>query len=323
MPSSGRRSLNDDRIDRPRSSDCDRPTADALAGSAESSVLTTERGRRVAACGRRGVRVARHPRLRRGDDAARRAGRGSRAALRRPSRVPARGQHRARGAGRRAHPRAGHRGLLRPRRGELMSWVNAIIQGILLGGLYALLACGLSLQFGVMRSINLAHGDIAVVGAFVVWEIATDAHISPFLALLAALPGMLVVGYLLQVTLFDRSLRGGELVPLLTTFGLAIVIQNALLQIFSPDVRSLGGQAGAVRTASWRITDQLSIPALGVLVLAVAVAVLGGLQLLLARTSFGREMRATAQDPDTAALVGVNTRAVYARATAIAVATAT
>ncbi len=204
-----------------------------------------------------------------------------------------------------------------------MTLLNAIIQGILLGGLYALLACGLSLLFGVMRIINLAHGDIAVVGAFVVWEVATDAHISPFLALLAALPGMLVVGYLLQLTLLDRSLRGGELVPLLTTFGLAIVIQNALLQIFSPDVRSLGGQAGAVRTASWRITDQLSIPALGVLVLAVAVAVLGGLQLLLARTSFGREMRATAQDPDTAALVGVNTRVVYARATAIAVATAT
>lgn len=204
-----------------------------------------------------------------------------------------------------------------------MTWVNAIVQGILLGGLYALLACGLSLMFGVMRIINLAHGDIALVGAFVVWEIAVSAHISPFLALLLALPLMLVVGYLLQVTLLDRSLRGGELVPLLTTFGLAIVIQNALLQIFSPDVRSLGGQVGLIRTASWRITEQLSVPALGVLVLAVAVGVLGGLQLLLRRTAFGREMRATAQDPDTAALVGVNARAVYARATAIAVATAT
>ncbi len=204
-----------------------------------------------------------------------------------------------------------------------MNWVNAIVQGVLLGGLYALFACGLSLMFGVMRIINLAHGDIVVVGAFVVWELAVTAHISPFWALLIALPIMFAAGYLLQITLLERSLRGGELVPLLTTFGLAIVAQNALLQIFSPDVRSLGGQVGAVRTASWHLTDQLSIPALGVLNLAVAVAVLGGLQVLLAHTAFGREMRATAQDPDTAGLVGINARAVYARATAIAVVTAT
>ena len=96
-----------------------------------------------------------------------------------------------------------------------------------------------------------------------------------------------------------------------------------LLQIFSPDVHSLSPQAGSIATASWHITDQLSIPAIGVLSLATAVAVLGGLQLVLHRTGFGREMRATATDPDTAALMGVNAKAVYARATAIAVGTAT
>jgi branched-chain amino acid transport system permease protein len=111
-------------------------------------------------------------------------------------------------------------------------------------------------------------------------------------------------------------------VPLLTTFGLAIVIQNVLLQVFSPDVQSLGGNAGEITTASWQITDQLSIPGLGVLILIVAIVVLSGLQLFLSRTSLGREMRATAQDPDTAQLVGINARDVYARATAIAVATA-
>jgi branched-chain amino acid transport system permease protein len=203
-----------------------------------------------------------------------------------------------------------------------MTWVNAVVQGVLLGGLYALLGCGLALMFGVMRIINLAHGDLAVLGAYLIMVVLDHANISPFLALLPVLPVMLLVGYALQVTVLDRSLRSGLLVPLLTTFGLSIVIQNLLLEKFSPDVRSLGGDAGSVATASWRITNDLRISALGGLVVAVAVLVLGGLQLLLSRTQFGREMRATAQDPDTAELVGVNARAVYARATAIAVAIA-
>jgi branched-chain amino acid transport system permease protein len=203
-----------------------------------------------------------------------------------------------------------------------MIWVSVVLQGILLGAVYALFACGLSLMFGVMRIINLAHGDIAVVGAYLVWVVASQAHISPFLALIAVLPVMLILGYVLHVALISRSLRGGPLVPLLTTFGLAIVIQNALQQIFSPDVRSLGAAAGRVTTSSWRISDTLAISWFGIAILAVAVLVLGGLELFLRRTGPGREMRATAQDPDAAELVGIDARAVYARATAIAVATA-
>jgi branched-chain amino acid transport system permease protein len=134
---------------------------------------------------------------------------------------------------------------------------------------------------------------------------------------------MFLFGYVLQRTVLTRSLRSGELVPLLTTFGIAIILQNVLLQMYSPDVRSLGSIAGSISTSSWRITSRLAVPYIGVLTLAVAVAVLGGLQLLLQRTGFGREMRATAQDADTAALVGVPASVVYARATAIAVATAT
>ena len=204
-----------------------------------------------------------------------------------------------------------------------MTWVNAIVQGILLGGLYALFACGLSLLFGVMRIINLAHGDLAVLGAFLVWTISTQLDVNPFWGLLLGLPVMLVLGYFLQRTVLSRSLRGGPLTPLLVTFGLGIVIQNGLLQAYSPDVRSLGGSAGRVATGSWRLTDQLSIPYIGVLTLATAVLVLGGLHLVLRRTGFGRDMRATALDPDTASLVGVPAAAVYARATAIAVAIAT
>jgi branched-chain amino acid transport system permease protein len=204
-----------------------------------------------------------------------------------------------------------------------VTWVNAVLQGIFLGGLYALFACGLSLLFGVMRIINLAHGDIAVLGAFLIWQISTSFGVNPFVALIPTLVVMLVLGYVLQKVVLTRSLRGGPLIPLLATFGLSIVIQNGLLQVFSADVRSLGGQAGPIATASWRITDQLSVPVLGLVVLATAIAVLGGLQLVLRHTGIGREMRATAQDADTAGLVGVPSSAVYARATAIAVATAT
>jgi len=203
-----------------------------------------------------------------------------------------------------------------------MNWTNAIIQGVFLGGLYALFACGLSLMFGVMRIINLAHGDLAVVGAFGVWAVATQWHLSPFIALLPVLPAMLLLGYILHRTVLARSLRSGPLTPLLTTFGLAIVIQNALLQIFSPDVHSLGSLTGSISTGSWRLTSQLSVPYLGVLVLVVAILLLGALQFVLQHTGFGREMRATAKDPETAELIGVPASSVYARATAIAVATA-
>ena len=202
-----------------------------------------------------------------------------------------------------------------------MTWINVLLQGVLLGGFYALLACGLSLMFGVMRIINLAHGDIAVVGAYLVWVIVNQTSISPFLAALIVLPVMWIAGYAMYVLLLERSRRAGQLVPLLTTFGLAIVIENVLLQVFSPDVHSLGSTAGGLATASATFGG-VSISALGSLTFGTAVIVLAALQLFLSRTNAGREMRATAQDPDAAQLVGINARAVYARATAIAVAIA-
>jgi len=160
-----------------------------------------------------------------------------------------------------------------------VTWVNDVVQGILLGGFYGLLACGLALMFGLMRIINLAHGDLAVLGAYLIFLLLEHWHVSPFLGLLPVLPVMLGLGYLLQRTILERSLRSGLLVPLLTTFGLSIVIQNLLQQSFSPDVQSLGGSAGSVATASWQITSQLSISAIGALTLGVAVLIFGGLQL--------------------------------------------
>ncbi|HEV3103867.1 MAG TPA: branched-chain amino acid ABC transporter permease, partial [Candidatus Dormibacteraeota bacterium] len=143
-----------------------------------------------------------------------------------------------------------------------MTIVNAVVQGIFLGAFYAVLACGLSIMFGVMRIINLAHGDIAVLGAYVVFVIVESTGMSPFVAFVVALPVMIVLGYVLQLTVLERSLKSGILTPLLATFGLSIVIQNLLLIRFSPDVRSLGGNAGAVTTSSWQITGGLSVSAL-------------------------------------------------------------
>jgi branched-chain amino acid transport system permease protein len=202
-----------------------------------------------------------------------------------------------------------------------MIWVNAVVQGILLGGLYALFACGLSLMFGVMRIINLAHGDLAVLSAYLVLVISTATGITPWLAMPLAVVAMALLGYVLQRTLLQRSLNAGPLIPLLTTFGLAIVIQNLLLQIFSPDSKSL--DAGALTSASWQLTDQITIPIFGLVVFGSAVAILGGLQLFLSRTSAGQAMRATAQDPDTAELIGIDARHYYGLATAIALATVT
>src|SRR5215471_15584438 len=147
-----------------------------------------------------------------------------------------------------------------------VSWVNAVLQGILLGGFYALLACGLSIMFGVMRIINLAHGDLAVLGAYLVWLLLAHLAVPPYAALVVVVPAMLAVGFVLQIAVLDRSLRSGVLTPLLSTFGLSVVIQNLLLIAFSPDVRSLGGSAGAITTASLRIPGDLSVPALGLLI---------------------------------------------------------
>jgi branched-chain amino acid transport system permease protein len=203
-----------------------------------------------------------------------------------------------------------------------VTWVNAVVQGVMLGGFYALLACGLSIMFGVMRIINLAHGDLAVLGAYVVWLMLARFAVPPYLALVIVLPVMLLVGYVLQIGVLDRSLRSGVLTPLLATFGLSVVIQNLLLIAFSPDVRSLGGDAGAITTASWRLSSDLSIPLLGLLILVVAVLIVTGLQVFLSRTRSGSMWRAASQDPDVAGLVGINARTVYASATAIAVAIA-
>jgi len=203
----------------------------------------------------------------------------------------------------------------------MMEWVNQILQGVLLGGYYAAIACGLSFMFGVMRIINLAHGSLAIVAAFALLVLAERFGLSPFVGLIVVLPAMALLGWVLQWTVLERSQRGGLLVPILSTFGLAIVIDNLLFEQFGANTRSLAPAIGSLAYDSWTITDDIYIGKLAALTFASAMLLLGGLQLFLTRTRLGRAIRATAEDPDTVGLIGINARAVNAAATAIALVT--
>jgi branched-chain amino acid transport system permease protein len=200
-----------------------------------------------------------------------------------------------------------------------MEWINAVVQGVLLGGLYALLATGLSLVFGVMRLVNLAHGDLGILAAFFALVVVEATGANAILSLVVVVPLMMAIGYVLQRLLLNRTLEGGVLPPLLVTFGLAVVLQNLLLTTFTAD--SQGLDAGAIERASLRLTDQLAVGWLPLLTLVVAVGVLVGLQLLLDRTSLGRALRATADDASAARLVGIDDRHIFAIAMAIALGT--
>jgi len=138
-----------------------------------------------------------------------------------------------------------------------MQWINAVVQGVLLGGLYALLAAGLSLMFGVMRIVNLAHGALAILAAYVGLVVTEATGISPFLAMAVVVPIMAGVGYLLQWGIFNRALKVGGLAPLLAAFGLAVVLAQLLQLKFSADSQSL--QTGSLAIASIHVTDQISI----------------------------------------------------------------
>ncbi len=199
--------------------------------------------------------------------------------------------------------------------------INQIIQGALLGGYYALIACGLSFMFSVMRIINLAHGSLAVLAAFALYVLADRFAISPFLGLLIVTPAMALIGWALQRTVLERSARGGLLVPVLSTFGLSIIIDNMLFQQFGADTRSLAPYIGDLSYESWDIAGDIAIGKLAVLTMATAIVLLGGIQAFLMHTQTGRMIRATAEDPDTVGLVGVNARRINALAAGIAMAT--
>ncbi|HTN81754.1 MAG TPA: branched-chain amino acid ABC transporter permease [Acidimicrobiales bacterium] len=200
-----------------------------------------------------------------------------------------------------------------------MRWINAVIQGVLVGGLYALYATGLSITFGVMRLVNLAHGDAAVAAAFVASTIMLATGWSPFATLLILLPLAFLTGMAVQRVAFDRLVGVDPSYQIVATFGLAIVIQNVLLQRYSATPRALN--IGSFGTKSIKITDQIAIGWFPLTRFLVAVAVLAAISLFLSRTRFGRAFRATSDDPATARLMGINNRTVYAVALGLSAAT--
>jgi branched-subunit amino acid ABC-type transport system permease component len=198
-----------------------------------------------------------------------------------------------------------------------MQWVNDIIQGILTGGLYALFACGLSLLFGVMKVINLAHGDLAVVGGYVALGVIAVTHVPVLWSFVIVVPIMAVLGYALQRTVIQAALNRSILTTLIVTFGLSVVIENGLLQFASANSHSLGVN-NSIITSSFSIGSQIQIAYLLLLILAVAVVVILGLQYFLSASRYGRLIRAVADDQEAAQLSGVDYRHVFGIAAAIA-----
>lgn len=201
-----------------------------------------------------------------------------------------------------------------------MIWLDTLLQGMMLGGLYALFAAGLSLVFGIMRLVNLAHGDLIVLGAYLILGIGTATGLNPFLAAALALPVMFALGWVLQTALLNRVLGDDILPPLLVTFGLSVVIQNALLQGVSADSRKL--PVGPIEAASLPL-GPVTLGVMPLITFGSAIAVILGLNWLFYHTALGRAFRATSDDPVTAQLMGIRPRRIFAIATGIALVVAT
>ncbi|HEY6279825.1 MAG TPA: branched-chain amino acid ABC transporter permease [Streptosporangiaceae bacterium] len=197
-----------------------------------------------------------------------------------------------------------------------MTWVNDVFQGLFLGGAYALTAVGLSLMFGVMRLVNLAHGDLAVCGTYLVTTVMAALGVPLWLALPVMIPLAFGLGMVLQLGLFDRALRTGPLAPLLVTFGLSVIIENLLQQIYSANTRGVG--AGNLDVAAVHLGG-LVLPWLAMLKLLLALVVIGGLSALLRLTGWGRRVRATSDDLAIARLQGIRVRPLFATVTGIAI----
>ena len=188
----------------------------------------------------------------------------------------------------------------------------------MLGGVYAMFAIGLALIFGVMKLVNIAHGDLIVLSAYVALIVTDTLGINPLLSLLFVVPIMAVVGYLLQRGLFNRTLGSDIMPPLLVSFGLSVILQNGFLLLFSADNRRL--LAGGIETASVKLSDAVTVGVLPLLQFALAALVIGGLQILLYRTAIGRAFRAVSDDPSIAELMGLDNRHVFGLAMALSLA---
>jgi branched-chain amino acid transport system permease protein len=199
-----------------------------------------------------------------------------------------------------------------------VAWLDTVVQGILLGGLYALFATGLSLIFGVMRLVNLAHGDFSILAAFLAVVVVQALDLNPLLALVLVAPAMAVFGYGLQRLVLNRLLGRGILPAVLVTFGFSVIIQNGLLQTFSADSQRLN--PGGIETASLALGGGLAVGWFSLLTFAIAVVLLMALQLLISRSAIGRAFRASSDDGETAELMGIDNPRLYGLAMALSLA---
>lgn len=196
-----------------------------------------------------------------------------------------------------------------------MDWVNAVVQGILLGGLYALFAAGLSLIFGVMRLVNIAHGDMIVAAAYLALVVVQATGLHPLASAVLVVPLMALFGYAMQRLLLNPTIGKDLLSPLLVTFGISVILQNGLLAGFTADSRRLS--AGGIETASVELLSGLSVGVLPVLVFAAAFLIILALELVFYRTALGRAFRATSDDQEIAQLMMLDRRHVFGMAMAL------
>jgi branched-chain amino acid transport system permease protein len=201
----------------------------------------------------------------------------------------------------------------------LMDLLQPVINGILLGGLYAAVAIGLSMIFGVMRMVNLAHGDLLILASYGGVILSTFLGASPLFALVAVVPFMLLLGFVIQKYLFNRVLRKGTEPPLITALGLSIVIQNVLLLVFTPDARFLYTE---LSLKTFRLSNSVTIPAVYLLGFVAGLGIITVLHSFFRWTRLGIAIRAASDDEQTARLMGIDTGETYAYAMAIAASTA-
>lgn len=197
-----------------------------------------------------------------------------------------------------------------------MTWIYTMINGVLLGGLYTLYGMGLALTFGIMRTVNLAHGDMIVFASFLSLLVTRLLGLSPLVSIAVLIPAMFVIGQMLQRVILNRTLSEGVMPSIIITFGLSIIIQNVLLLAFSADRVSL--KQGSLETMSLPLGPDFAIGVFPLLNLLTAVLLLYLLHLFFARTLLGRAFRATSDDAETAQLLGINARKIYALAMGMA-----
>ncbi len=194
-------------------------------------------------------------------------------------------------------------------------WINQLLQGVLLGGLYTMFAIGLSLSAGVMRFVNIAHGDFIVLACFALLILTTSLGLNPVVATLAILPLAFAAGFALQRFLLQRVVGENLLLVVLVTFGLSIIIENGLLQGFGADPEKLSG--GWMETATIGLGHGINMGLFQVVTLAAAVALVAALDLLLYRSGIGAKIRAVADDVVAADLIGLSSVRIYAVAMGI------